>query len=962
MNILESWKKLPRWGHRAAQAVLGILILYSLLGFLLLPLLLRRQLPQRLGGVLHRQVTLQKVRLNPFALSLTLEGLEVKDRDGQPFFGFDRLYVNLKLRSVLGNPAFDAIELDAPHGRVVVGRDGKLNFADLLEGGEPAPKPASPAKPLDLFIGHLKVEGGRFAFQDLSLPRPFATVIGPLGLELTDFRTQRDSRNPYAFQGTMGNGERFAWSGTFSLDPIRSQGRLLLGNLDLPHYSPYFTDRVAFDLKGGRLDVQATYTLAWSEGQQVLKIDDGNLAMKGLVLAPRTGGGASLELPSLELKGARADLLASSAHADSVLLRGLQVKGTRLPGGQIDLVQLLTPRPSPEPEKPSKPFKLTLGTLALEGAKVSFEDRVPRWPVRLDLQDLALHLRDFSLEPQHASQLDLSVRVGEKGTLRAEGELKPLVPSLDLKVQGDALELPPFSPYLQASLPMRVNRGRLGFEGRLRAAFTGRPSDAVTYEGGLGLDEVDLADAEKGESFFRQRALRLGGMVFGTRPLAFRAKTLDLRQPQVLLVVDRDGRSNLDRALGTPVPGATPTGTPVPAAAGTPSGPSPVILLARVSLAGGRLSLLDRSVQPSAVLTLTGLEGSYLGLSTEPSALAKVSLKGMVGGVGPLSLEGRAMPLRHDKDTDLTLSVRNTEMTDGSPYSGKFLGYTIRKGKLELAAHMGIQQRKLDMLSKLTMDQFFLGDKVESPDAMHLPIKLALAILRDRQGVIKLELPVDGNLDDPDFHYGKIIWRAIVNIFTKLAASPFKALGSLFGGGDQDLSLVDFQPGSAVLAPEAAKKLGILVKALHERPALSLELEGVAGEPADGAALRQEALEARLRLAKLQALRQKNPGQTEQPVGAEEREKWLRLVYAITFPQAKDSKEKTPDAAGMEQRLLGAMPVEPGRFAELADARGKAVLAALLAGGQVEPSRVFSVRGGERAAKEGGSRVYFGLK
>jgi len=932
-------------------------ILYALLGFWLLPALVQRQLPPRLAVALKREVSLRRVKANPFALSITLEGLEIKDRNGLPFFGWERLYVNLKLSSLLGRPSFDAIELLQPHGRIVIGKDGKLNFADLLEGSAEKAPPPAPGKPLDVAIDHLKVEQAHFTFEDQSLPQPFATTLGPLGLELKKFRTVHDSRNPYAFQGRTEAGERFSWDGTFSLDPLRSEGRFALENLDLPQYAPYYADRVAFDLRGGRADLKASYTLAWSEAKQELRLDQGALSIRDLRLGERGGASSPLEWPLLEVKGARADLMASTAEVDSLLLRGAKVRVIRLPNGQIDLVNLLTPKPS-QPREPSKPFQFRLRSLGVEGLQASFEDRVPKRPVRVEVEDLSLKLQDFNLEPSHASRLTLFLRLKGRGSLQAEGEVKPLKPSVDLILKGDQFELGPYDSYLEPTLQMRLLKGRLGLEGQLKGSFEGKTSDVLTYQGSVSLEDLEAADADRRETFYRHRSLRLSGIEFVSNPLSFKARGLDLKGPQFLLAVAQDGRSNLDRAMGVK-PGSAPVAPPPPTPA---QGPALKLLLAKVTLQGGRFSMVDRSLEPNAVLSITDLEGTYLGLSTEPNAASTLELRGNVGGVGPLVLQGRAMPLRHDKDTNLTLNITSTEMTDGSPYSGKFLGYPIRKGKLDVDTRLTIQQRKLDVLAKVKMDQFFLGDKVDSPQAVKLPIKLALAILRDRKGVISLELPIDGNLDDPDFHYGRIVWKAILNIFVKLATSPFKALGGLFGGGDQDLSFGDFEPGTAALTADSLKKVEVLVKALHERPDLNLELEGVASAASDGEALRRSALELHLRQVKLKALREKNSNQEEQPVAPEEREKWIGAAFLAALPPAKADKAKLPEVAEMERRLMASLTVEPSRYVQLADQRAKATLALLLAGAQVEPGRIFEVRGGERAQKEGGSRVYFGLK
>jgi hypothetical protein len=308
------------------------------------------------------------------------------------------------------------------------------------------------------------------------------------------------------------------------------------------------------------------------------------------------------------------------------------------------------------------------------------------------------------------------------------------------------------------------------------------------------------------------------------------------------------------------------------------------------------------------------------------------------------------MPLRKDQDTDVTVTIEASELSDFTPYAMKFLGYTIRKGKLDLDAHVQIQKRQIESLVKTRLDQFYLGDKVASPDATHLPVNLGLAILRDRKGIIDLDLPITGSLDDPDLHFGKIIWHAILNVMTKVVTSPFSLLAKLGGGGERDLSYVAFAPGSAVADPEAAAKAQSLARALAERPGLSLEAEGSADPAADSAALKQLALEQLLLDLKHAA---GQPG----PLPPEQRGLWLRAAYQRAFP-AKGGTAPAPPPAELEQRLLGALTVGADDLRQLADARAKALLK-LLADARVEPGRLFQVSGGERAPS---AKVYFGLK
>jgi hypothetical protein len=352
------------------------------------------------------------------------------------------------------------------------------------------------------------------------------------------------------------------------------------------------------------------------------------------------------------------------------------------------------------------------------------------------------------------------------------------------------------------------------------------------------------------------------------------------------------------------------------------------------------------------------MEGSYLGLSSKPEATSKVDFKGRAGGLAPITITGHAMPLRNDLDTDVTLKIQGADLTDFTPYTGKYLGYTVRQGKLNVDARLRIDHRNLKAENAVKLDQFYLGDKVDSPEATGLPVKLGLAILRDRRGVIAFDLPVEGSLDDPDVKYGKLVWKAVFGLLGKIATSPFTLIGSLFGGDAGDLSSLAFAPGTSALDPPATAKLQALAKALQERPELRLEAEGGADADQDGAALRKAALEALLRRTRRAGLKLSE----EAPLPPAERERWLKAAFETAFPAPKDAKDAKPvpppPPAEMEQRLLGSLKVEPADLALLADARAKGTLAWLLDSAKADPQRVFQVRTGQ--AK--GAIVAFALK
>ena len=945
---------LRRW-RRLILVLTGIYGLWLLAGFFLVPALARPRIEREASEALKRPVTVARVRFNPFTFGATVEGLRVAERGGGDWITLRRLYADPDVWRLLRRTVgFSGIEVDGLTVRAALDAEGRLNFQDLLEDERPEAPAQAPSRWI-LDVRRFRLREGRLEFSDRSAAAPFQTVLGPIAFTLDNLRTEVGHRSGVSLEAWTEAKEHLAWKGDLGFQPLASKGSLLLENLSLPKYRTYEQEQVSSEIRSGTGTVRAQYRFEWSKGRHVAELSGLELSLKDLKIAEKGLADPAIELPSLVVREGSADLLAPSVELGSVAAEQGVLRVQAAKNGALNLARLFAP-PRPRAKKPDeKALKLLIRDLALRNFRLGWEDLGPARPVKVEATEVNLHWKDLSLDPQATSQASLDLRLGA-GTLKAEGTLALLKGTGDLQLKTQGLDLAPWDPYLDAALDLRLASGKLGADGHLRFAFEGRRTDGVTYRGAASVLGLEARDAALNEPFVRWKELSLSGAEVRTAPLAMTIKTVVWTDPEGRVVVEPDGSTNVARALRLAPEGkpAAPTAAVLPA---TPAG-SPELTILTFGISGGRLSYIDRSLQPNAALVLSDLEGSYLGLSSRPDASSKVDFKGRAGGLAPITITGHAMPLRSDLDTDVTLKIQGADLTDFTPYTGKYLGYTVQKGKLVLDARLRIDRRNLKSENAVKLDQFYLGEKVPSPDATSLPVKLGLAVLRDRRGVIAFDLPIEGNLDDPDVKYGKLVWKAVFNLLGKIATSPFTLIGKLFGSDAGDLSSVAFAPGAATLDAAATTKLQALAKALQERPELRLEAEGAADEGQDGGALRKAALEALLRRTRTQGLKLTD----EAPLPAAERERWLKAAYDAVFPPPKEVKgaqpTPPPPPAEMEQRLLGVQKVDPADLAQLADARAKGVLAWLLGTGKADPSRVFQVRSGQ--AK--GSAVAFTLK
>jgi hypothetical protein len=383
------------------------------------------------------------------------------------------------------------------------------------------------------------------------------------------------------------------------------------------------------------------------------------------------------------------------------------------------------------------------------------------------------------------------------------------------------------------------------------------------------------------------------------------------------------------------------------------------------------MNFADLSIKPNFETGIQELSGTIKGLSARPDARADVQLAGQVDRYTPVKITGKVNYFAAVSYTDLHMAFRNLELTSMSPYSGKFAGYRIERGKLNVTLNYLVKKRKLEAKHKIIIDQLQLGDQVDSPDATSLPVKLAIALLKDRNGVIDLDIPVSGNLDDPKFKVWPIVWQVVINLFTKIVTSPFALLGSLFGASEE-ISYVDFGVGSAVLSAGAKNKLQTLAKALTERPSLNLDLPLVVKPDVDGPALAEQYWRAdRERHARRRlGARASNADSIAKLIGsAKDYRALLEGAYFEAFhrkavvpqsvaapgaaaPQiaassrAPKSAAPIPDSvanAWIEQQLKARITVGPSDFDALARERAQKVQAVILEGTGIDPARVFVI-------------------
>jgi hypothetical protein len=379
-------------------------------------------------------------------------------------------------------------------------------------------------------------------------------------------------------------------------------------------------------------------------------------------------------------------------------------------------------------------------------------------------------------------------------------------------------------------------------------------------------------------------------------------------------------------------------------------GAEPDITIHSVTLKRGRMLFNDHFVRPNYRAELSSINGTLSAVSSTRPAPAKVKVTGRVYGTAPLSVSGTVQPFSRYLALNLKASAKGVDLPRFTTYSSKYVGYAIQRGKLTVDLQYQIKNRKLQASNRVQLNQLTFGKRSNSPDALKLPVLLAVALLKDSNGNIDINLPISGSLDDPQFSVGGIIVRVIVNTLTKAVTAPFKLLASAFGGaGGGDLSYVGFAPGSSTLDDKAKSSIATLVKALTDRPALKMDIIGRVDPQADEPGLRQAWLDQQLRKAKAKDTggRGKHPDARDIKLTDADRAKYLEDVYDDAKIKSKPrnafgfTKSLPPEQ--MKAMLLAAAPLGRQSLNALAEARAQAVYEQITASSQDLADRVFIV-------------------
>lgn len=849
--------------HPAITTLITFYLIYLLSAGLILPYVLKQKLPEWLAPYPELQASVEDVRFNPFLLRLTIDDLhvdELKDADTSKLVGLKQITANLQLSSIFHQAlVLSELTIDAPYARVTKAQDEGFIWDAWLPAKPTTEQqtdvePAEASQPFPVMIDAFNFNKATVDFEDFSRKTPFKKHIGPMDLALTNLSTLPNDEGNYQLtivlpQTDLPQGDQtaeFHWQGNIGIHPFFSEGRLELNQLAVRTLWDYIQDEVYYEPLNGALAVSFDYQLLTKDTLELV-LNNGRIKLSNLVLAGKGETEAVVELTSQEINGLFFDLQSKQVSIDQTKTSGLSVAAERLSDGSIKLAKLFAERPVQEKVKKQvkqetqqeKDWQVTVSEILLEDSDLALQDSTTTPPVQLNLDQMTAKIEDLTLTdtPANFSVSFVSHRPSQpeqQSHLKLEGDF--VIPSKEVNLQLDLKDFPVamIQPYLTPLTELSIDNILFDLNGQARLK-----NEHVSFDGSTQLREIKLTNQAHSQAILAGEGLYFEGIHLNQAQKSLKIDEILLdRLLLPVTIMSRDESGALTNFSDLVKSNASDTAekhqdsetgaTSAPESTSTSESTAEeewLVEIGKVSIRDNQLQFSDRGIKEPVYFNIEKLNGVIDQLSSKQLSKADIRLAGEVNGYAPFRVTGKINPLSEQAYTNVEVSMSDIALSTFSPYSSHFMNYPLTQGKLSTDLVYKLNQSELVADNKLFIDQLELGNYVESDAGLGLPLPLAISLLQTNSGEIDINLPIKGNLKDPDFKYGQVVINALLNIITKAITSPFQLIANL-AGSDADLSNLEFLAGTSELAPDSQNKITELVTALKKRESLKLSVMG----------------------------------------------------------------------------------------------------------------------------------------
>lgn len=823
----------------------GILIIYSLIGFLLVPWFVNRQVSNILADRLALTTTIESIYFNPFSFYFELTGLTVTD-NGASLLSLSHFHGNLQisrlflLKAQLAEITIEGAGLnflrstETDNTLTLLAQRWNDSSENSIEPNTTEPSTESELPPVEVL--RLELSDIRLNLVDSSLATEFTTSLKLEQLLVESFSTLEDGLGQSKFELVFEDNGRLSQNGEFTVNPARLNGSVTMADFSLAALSRYGQDNLPASVQSGVVQWEFNYEIDLSSDTVAASINNLVIQFQSLVLIEDDTSIPFLELGAISLTNGELQIPENVFYADSLEVDNLSLSAQTDELKELNLVRMLNtfsdnqPEPiaaSPDTSNSSseQPWQVSLDSFTVQNNRLSYTDNSLELPFALS-SNLNGSISNISNQADARFPLDLTLTLNSGGNLSLQGDAQAIPqPGILAALQIQSLNLTVVQPYLNEFAFIELGNGTLDVTSEL----TVDASEPLSINGSVALQDLTASDSQLNETLLAAEELAIDALNLSLASNSLEISEVLLESPFARIVVNEDGSTNLGRTL-KPVQTTESVGNPEPETLESeqPEQTTPlVITVGQIRVNDGSANFTDKDLPIVFNANIQQLSGLAEGFATNSSQATRVAMEGQVDEFGLVQVNGNLRPFAVTEQSLIDVDFTNIDMPTMTPYVIKFAGREIDDGSVDLNLHYEITNGELDANNQLVLNKLILGERVEHPDAMDLPLDLALALLKDSNGVIDLEVPISGDVNDPEFDFGPAIRRAITNVFTNIVAAPFRLLGNLVGSEDSSLESIRFLPGRIDIAAPEREVLLQLGNALQQRPDLMLEIPAI---------------------------------------------------------------------------------------------------------------------------------------
>ena len=937
-----------------------------------------------------------------------ISNLDLKDASLKDLIKFQKLDIEILKSEILEKKLNIAkILMTKPIINLSRDKNGKINIIESLSFEDKTQSVITPeavkaskneeSASFNLNLADFEIQEGTLLFQDKYNKDQFQSNLFPLNLRVENLIAGERVSGNYSLNLKTESSEIVDSRGSFITMPLSAEGSLKISSLLLNKYSPYYESFVNFDLAGGNSDLNVNFKISQENDNIYAFIENHEFSIQSLSMIDRQSKEEVVNIPELKIKDSKFDSKNKKIKAGIITARKGKIFIKRQKDYSINLVNsmqpqkgvgknlgkdlrkdLAKPQPLPSPAtkdsnssdlNSSSAWNVSLNHFDVDKFNLKFNDFTNQEPVNIELSKISIKTDNLEFSTNKKGSINIDMEWNKDGYISIKGDLIPstLTSKLDLKLEK--IDIKSLQPYFTESIKILVTDGYINTTGKLGVDFNDIENPNIKFDGNTSVTNFISLDKKNTRDFFKCNSLDISKVNVSLFPIKVNVKDIALTDFYSRIIINETGDMNIASIFKSdkkPDEKAKPEEQNIQ---NVENSATPQVFVENITLQGGNIKFSDFLSKPNFTASMKQIAGSVTQLSSKEDARARMHLQGLHGESSPLEIVGAINPLAQNKFIDIDISFKDIALAKFTPYSSKYLGYKIQKGKLLLDLEYQINGAKLQSENRVKFDNLTLGDPVESEHATSLPVGLAISLLKNPKGQIDLDLPVTGELDDPEFSIGAIVLKMIGNLIIKVVTSPFSILGSMFGGGE-DLEFVEFEYGSKTLNDAGYKKIDQLALILEQKPSVKLEIMGFYDKLRDSESLgiiRFHELIKSIKLKEMIGSGKSAATLKDVVLEPQEMEHYIQIAYdEAQFPKPKDEsgKEKILDVEEQKKLLFTNTNVNTGDMRFLAMERAQNVKAYLLSIEKVEKNRIFLLEPAEDSdtEKENATFVQFLLR